>query len=96
MTLVDSKTCAICGHQFHTNADEPRPVLDMNRTQMMTLPATVARPDRERVTSAEEDFRPTDSEPDLPRERLNTPAILMAVVIALLLFALVWWFIRQL
>lgn len=94
MTLVDSKACAICGHEFHTSADEPRPVLDRNRTQMMTLPAPVARPDRERVPSAEEDFLLTDAE--LPRERLNTPAVLMAVLIALLLFSLVFWFARQL
>ena len=94
MTLLDSKTCAICGHAYHTNAEEPRPVLDINRTQMMTLPAPVTRTERERVPSSAEDFGLNDDE--LPRERLNTPAILMAVVIALLLFIFAWWFVHQL
>lgn len=94
MAFLDSRTCAICGHMYHTDADVPRPVLDANRTQMMTLPPAMARPDRERVLSAEEDF--PLSPPELPREQLNTPAILMAVAIALLLFIFVWWFVRQL
>lgn len=94
MTLQDSKTCAICGHEFHTNADEPRPIIDFNRTQMMTLPSPTTRPERERVTSEEEDF--SFAEPEPPQERLNGPAIVMAVIIALLLFAFVWWFVRQL
>lgn len=94
MTLLDSKACAICGHEFRTNADEPKAVLDLHRTQMMTLPAAVVRSERERVPPAEEDFFLTD--PEMPRERLNGPAIIMAIVIALLLFTFVWWFVRQL
>jgi len=93
MTLLDSKACAICGHEFRSNTDEPRPVLDFNRTQMMTLPAPVARSVPERVPSAEEEF--TFSEADLPRDQMNGPAIFMAVLIALLLFTLVWWLVSQ-
>lgn len=93
MTLLDSKACAICGHEFRTNTDEPRPAFDFNRTQQMTLPLPTTRPEHERVTSVEEDF--SFAEPEPPQERLNAPAILMAVIIALLLFALVWWFVRQ-
>ena len=65
---------------------------DLNRTQMMTLPPAEAWPTPAPITEGPVPL--PLSKP--PRERLSVPAVAMAVGIALVLFTLTVWFVRQL
>lgn len=92
MADQSANACAICGHRFRSNDYAPPPEFNPERTQMLTLPPTLAPPHPSDAPGDQKSLH--FIEPTMPKRSAAIPLTAIVSLLVLLLAAFVWVLIQ--